>query len=399
MKTPEATGTEPLIDDEFTGEPSKRALKYIESRRQRGFPVVGVYCNYAPLELIKAMGATVAVLCAFSNKTIAKAEAVLPGNLCPLIKSSYGFVVTDTCPFYGLSDVVVAETTCDGKKKMYELIRDIKPLHVMDLPHMPDESEAEQSWTRAIRKLQRFLETHLQRHATDADIEEAIKETNRRNRKLHAIFEYLARRPSVMSWQELYDFTFLAQPATGQDMDPVLDAALAALERRVKKGIIYGSPDAPRILITGCPVSGDATKVFRIVEDVGGVVVAIDSCSGMKSYTDEIEEDTGDPVAALARRYLKIPCACMTPNTRRLTELDRYIDRFAPDVVIDVILHACHGYNVESHKVAEHVAGRNIPFLRIETDFSESDIGQIRTRVEAVLEMAGQDRGGGPTRR
>ncbi len=111
---------EPLIDDEFRGEPSKRAIKYIESRRQQGFPVVGVYCSYAPLEIIKAMGATVAVLCAFSNKTIAKAEADLPGNLCPLIKSSYGFVITDTCPFYGLSDVVVAETTCDGKKKMYE---------------------------------------------------------------------------------------------------------------------------------------------------------------------------------------------------------------------------------------------------------------------------------------
>jgi benzoyl-CoA reductase/2-hydroxyglutaryl-CoA dehydratase subunit BcrC/BadD/HgdB len=388
----DVTRTGPLIDDEFTGEPSKRALKYIESRRQRGSPVVGVYCSYAPLEIIKAMGATVAVLCAFSNKTIAKAEAALPANLCPLIKSSYGFVITDTCPFYGLSDVVVAETTCDGKKKMYELIRDIKPLHVMDLPHMPGEKEAEQNWAAAIRKLQRFLETRLQRHATDADIEEAIKETNRRNRALNAIFEYMARRPPVMGWQELYDFTFLAQPAVGPDMDPILDAALAGLEDRVKKGAVYGPPDAPRVLVTGCPVSGDATKVFRIIEEAGGVIVAIDSCTGMKSFMDETEEGTPDPVAALARWYLKIACACMTPNERRLTELDRYIDRFEPDVVIDVILHACHGYNVESHKVMEHVEGRSIPFLRIETDFSASDIGQIRTRVEAVLEMAGQDR-------
>src|SRR5208283_4372363 len=144
--------------------------------------------------------------------------------------------------------------------------------------------------------------------------------------------------------------TFLAQPSTGADMDPVLDAALAALKRRKGKGIAYGTPGAPRVLITGCPVSGDATKVFSITESAGGVVVAIDSCSGMKSYMDDIEEGTPDPAAALARRYLKIACACMTPNNRRLIELDRHIERARPDAVIDVTLHACHGFNVESHK-------------------------------------------------
>jgi benzoyl-CoA reductase/2-hydroxyglutaryl-CoA dehydratase subunit BcrC/BadD/HgdB len=379
-------GTRPLIDDEFVGEPSKRALQYIQSGRQQGSPVVGVYCGYAPLEVVKAMKATIAVLCAFSNNTIGSSEGVLPGNLCPLIKSSYGFIATDTCPFYGLSDVVVAETTCDGKKKMYELIRDLKPMHVMDLPHLPDEKEAQHNWAAMIRKLQGFLEDRLGRQASDDDIEEAIRDTNRKNRKMNAIFEFAARRPPAMNWKELYDLTFLAQPATAADMDGLLDASLTALAERVEKGVHYGALAAPRVLITGCPVAGDVTKVFKIIEEAGGVIVAIDSCTGMKAYMDEIEENTGDPVAALARRYLKIACACMTPNLRRLTELDRYIDRFKPDVVIDVILHACHGYNVESHKVMKHVREKGISFLRIETDYSMTDTAQIRTRVEAVLE-------------
>lgn len=375
-----------LINDEFTGEPSKRALKYIQSKRQQGFPVVGAYCTYAPLELIKAMGATVAVLCAFSEKTIAKAESDLPANLCPLIKSSYGFVISDTCPFYGLSDVIVAETTCDGKKKMYELIRHIKPLHVMDLPQMPDEEDSAAHWAGAIRKLQGFLETHLQRHATDEDVEQAIRETNRRNAKLRAIFGYLAKRPPLMNWEELYDFSFLAQPAMGSDMDPLLDSALVELDRRMERGIACGDPDAPRVLVTGCPISGDVTKVFTIIEQAGGTIVAVDSCSAMKPYMDDIEEATGDPVAALARRYLKIACACMTPNDRRLTQLDRYVEYFRPDAVIDVVLHACHGYNVESHKVMKHVRARGLPFLQIQTDFSTNDAGPMRTRIEALLE-------------
>jgi len=117
-------------------------------------PVAGIYCGYAPMEVIRAVGAVPAILCAFANKTIAAAEAVLPANLCPLIKSSYGFIITDTCPFFGISDAVVAETTCDGKKKMFELISEYKPMFVMDLPQLPDEKEALANWAVMITKLQ-----------------------------------------------------------------------------------------------------------------------------------------------------------------------------------------------------------------------------------------------------
>jgi len=88
-----------------------------------------------------------------------------------------------------------------------------------------------------------------------------------------------------------------------------------------------------------------------------------------------------------AERYLKLPCACMSPNRRRLDQLDRLITRFQPDVVIDVILNACHAYNVESYKIREHVKGQHgLPFLKIETDYMESDVKQLRTRVEALFE-------------
>ncbi len=321
-------GTRPLIDDEFAGEPAKRALQYLQSKRRQGHPVVGIYCGYAPLEIIRAMGAAVAVLCAFSDKTIKAGEATLPGNLCPLIKSSYGFIATDTCPFYGLSDIVVAETTCDGKKKMFELIRHLKPMHVMDLPHLPDEKEAEENWATMIRKLKRFLEEHLGRQASDADIEAAIKDTNRKNRMMNAIFDFAARRPPVINWKEIYDLTFLATPGSMADIGTLLLDSLRKLELRVERGIYFGNPDAPRVLVTGCPVAGDATKVFKIIEESGAVIVAIDFCTGMKGFMGEIEEETGDPIAAIARRYLKIACACMTPNERRLTDLDRSIERF-----------------------------------------------------------------------
>ena len=135
-------------------------------------------------------------------------------------------------------------------------------------------------------------------------------------------------------------------------------------------------------------MGGDANKVFRVIEEAGGVVVALDSCTGMKGYMQSAEEGTTDPVAAIAEKYLRLPCSCMTPNTNRLSELDRLIGMFKPHTVIDVILHACHTYNVESYRIGEHVKSRHgLPFLKIETDYSTSDVEQIRTRVEAVFEQ------------
>ena len=141
-------------------------------------------------------------------------------------------------------------------------------------------------------------------------------------------------------------------------------------------------------MVTGCPVGGDATKIFRIIEEAGGVVVALDACSGMKAFMGDIEENTGDPIGAIARRYLDIPCACMTPNRRRLDGISETIETFRPHMVVDFILQACHAYNVESHKVGEHIAAAHgLPLLKVESDYSDSDVGRIRTRVEAMIEM------------
>ena len=378
---------EPLVNDGFAGEHAKRVLGYIQSQREKGKNVVGIYCGYAPLEVIHAANAVPAVLCAFADKTIAAAEAVLPANLCPLIKSSYGFIITDTCPFYSLSEAVIAETTCDGKKKMFELISHIKPMFVMDLPQLPDEQEAKVNWTVMIRKLQSFLETTFGRKISDDDVEAEIKDANRKFDMMNRIFDFTRHQPPVISWSELYDLTFLAQPANFSDIAPLLEETIRKLEKRVADGVFFGDVNSPRVLVTGCPVGGDANKVFRIIEELGGNIVVLDSCTGMKAFMEKTAEDTADPYAALAERYLRIPCSCMTPNSRRLQELDKMIERFKPDAIIEVVLHACHSYNVESHKIREHAKNQHgLPYLKVETDFSAGDIEQIRTRVEALFD-------------
>lgn len=378
----------PLMNDGLDGLPAKRVLKYVEDKKEAGFPTVGIYCGYAPIELIQAMNIIPAVLCAFSEKPITTSEQVLPANLCPLIKSSYGFILEGTCPFFNMADAVIAETTCDGKKKMFELAAEVKPMHVMDLPQLPDETEALQNWTIMIKKLGRFLEETFGRKASNEEIETVIKKNNERNRLMKKIYDYAAMHPPLISWEEMYDIGFLALPAMADDSIPIIKEMLIRLENRIAGSNYFGNKNSPRVLVSGCPIGGDALKIFKIIEECGGLVVVPDSCTGMKTFLGEIEEGTNDPIEAIAKRYLDIPCSCMTPNQKRLTAMSKMVEHFKPDVIIDFVLTACHSYNVESYRVGTYVTEKHgLPYLKIESDYSGNDIGQIKTKVEALFEM------------
>lgn len=144
----------------------------------------------------------------------------------------------------------------------------------------------------------------------------------------------------------------------------------------------------PRILITGCPIGGVTEKVIRAVEDNGGVVVAFENCSGAKSQDRLVDEEAEDIYEAIARRYLDIGCSVMTPNANRLELMGRLIDEYQVDGVVEMTLQACHTYNIESSTIRRYVTTeKKIPYMSVETDYSQQDVGQLNTRVTAFLEM------------
>lgn len=131
----------PEIFEEFN-DARRNGFLTAKEFKEQGKPLIGSYCTFFPQELALSIEAGTVGLCSTSDETISEAEMDLPGNLCPLIKSSYGFAKTNKCPYFCFSDLVFGETTCDGKKKMYEIMRDFKPVHVMQLPNSKDSKEA-----------------------------------------------------------------------------------------------------------------------------------------------------------------------------------------------------------------------------------------------------------------
>ncbi|MBU2672381.1 double-cubane-cluster-containing anaerobic reductase [Hafnia paralvei] len=375
----------PAIFDHFSDARRQGFLTVLELKEQN-IPLVGTYCTFMPQEIALAAGAVVVSLCSTSDETIEEAEKDLPRNLCPLIKSSYGFGKTDKCPYFYFSDLVVGETTCDGKKKMYEYMAEFKPVHVMQLPNSADDDASRALWRSEILRLQSALEQQFNCTISEQDLRAAITLKNRERAALSSFYRLGQLNPPALSGSEILKVVYGA--TFKFDKNTLIDE-LNALSEKVRSEYQQGKrlEDRPRILITGCPIGGAAEKVVRAIEENGGWVVGYENCTGAKATEMQVSEE-GDVYDALTDKYLAIGCSCISPNTQRLTLLSQMIDEYQVDGVIDVILQACHTYAVESLAIKRHVRQQHdVPYMAIETDYSNSDIGQLNTRVSAFIEM------------
>lgn len=375
----------PEVFEEFA-EQRKNSFLAVKQLKDQGIPVVGSYCTYFPQEIAMAMGAATVSLCSTSDETIAEAEKDLPKNLCPLIKSSYGFAKTDKCPFFYFSDVVVGETTCDGKKKMYELMSKFKDTFVMELPNSQSENSLK-LWKKEIIRFKEYLEKKFDVEITEEQIREAVKVNNEARRSLKKLYEVMRHDPAPISGYDLFKvlygstFKFDRKQIPGE-----VNALVDKIEKEYAEGKMQEKK--PRILITGCPIGGATEKVIRAVEDNGGIVVTYENCSGAKSIDKLVDENNPDVYDAIARRYLNIGCSVMTPNPNRFELLGRLIDEYQVDGVVEMTLQACHTYNVETLSVRRFVnEEKHIPYINVETDYSQADIGQLNTRITAFIEM------------
>lgn len=364
------------------------AATSLKQLKEKGQKVIGFYCVYAPQEMVVAGGAMPVALCATKEEPIADGEKTLPRNFCPLIKSSYGFAVTDKCPFFLHSDLIVGETTCDGKKKMFELMSEFKPTHVMRMPQSYVSEADRQYWLAAVNELKGVLEETLATTLTEEKLRDAIRELNEERQLLQQLAQFMKYDPVPLSGQDLLKILW----ARNFVFDRVEFAAqvkelMDQLAEMVEAGQGAASQGAKRIIVTGVPTGLGAEKVLRIIEECGAVVVYIENCAGMKQYIDLVDESK-PPLEAIADKYLNTPCSCMSPNPRRHELISSLAREYKADGVVDIVWQGCHTYNVESRSLQNTVTKTTgLPFLHIETDYSQGDSEQIRTRIQAFLEM------------
>lgn len=365
-------------------------VKEILDHKAAGGIVVGTFCVYVPEELILAAGGVSVGLCAGTDFPAADAERVLPRNICPLIKSAVGFKLGRLCPYFESCDLVVGETTCDGKKKAWEILGKEVPMYVMETPQKTS-NRAQGIWRSEVGAFKVKLEEISGRKITPEALAESIKLVNEKRRALARLFELRKHSPSPISGK---DALLISQIAFYDDIKRFtakVNELCDELEERVKTAVPENG-GVKRILIAGCPMAIPNWKMHHVLETSGAQVVCEESCTGTRYFSNYVDESHGtldEMLDEIASRYIKTPCACFTPNDDRLDNVADYAREWNADGVIDYTLSFCHCYNIEHELLRRKLDDAGVPLMHIETDYSMGDAGQLETRVKAFLETLG----------
>ncbi len=359
-----------------------RLIEELLEVKRNGGKVVGGFCAYVPEEVVVAAGGRFVGVCGGTQFSIPYGEGILPRNLCPLIKSAFGFMVGNLCPYYKVLDLLVGETTCDGKKKAWEIFDYYMDVYKMELPQMKRDVDRE-AWFREVVLFKGKMEEISGRKIGEDELEEGIRLINKKRRALIHLYQLRKRNPSPISG---LDALLIAQVAYYDEPGRFAEK-LEKLCQELEEG--NHSYKGPRILVSGCPMPLPFWKVHRIIEGSGAIVVCEESCVGTRYFWNLVEErvpGVEGKLRAISDRYLNINCSCFTPNSERVEGIVRFSREYKVDGVIHFNLQFCTTYSMEFIKVKKRLEEEGIPLLEVETDYGLQDTGQLKTRIEAFVE-------------
>lgn len=353
----------------------------ISSCHAKGQKVAVSFCSHVPQEILEAAG-----ICSFRLPYMDgmkdSASKLLINNVCPIVKN-----VCDICedPAFSEVDLILAETSCDGKKKMYELLSCQERIYFYQAGQGADRDYVRPLIKSEVSYLIKEMKKRFDIEITDEAIREAATLVNAERESVLELMAIQQAAPASAWGGEIF------KALDDHRMLPDIRDRIAANRKTRDELLSKESPvpkSARRILITGCPMSGIYSKIINAVEQNGGVVVAFENCEAIKPAIRHFDTENEDILEAFADCYQNTACAIMSPNTLRFQLIENLAKEYAVDGILDVTLQTCHPYTVERDKMMRFCKDTlKIPYIAVETDTSDSDTGQLNTRITAFIEM------------
>ena len=356
-------------------------VQEIVDAKKNGTKMVGTFCIYVPDEIVLAADAIPVALCGGTAFSIPYAEKMFPRDICPLVKSTLGLAFSKTCPYAPIKDLAVGETTCDAKKKTWDILSKKVNFHVLEIPQKKTD-RARKLWREEVGEFAGRIEELTGSRLT-------AKLINRKRRLLGELDQLRRSAAPPISGRDALVVMQVALIDEPNRLCDALETLNAELRDRIRKGVSPFNDDAPRVIVLGCPSVMGNWKLHHLIETSGAAVVCDESCTGTRYFTHLVDEDgttVEEHLDALAQRYFRIDCSCFKPNDERIEKVVELVAQTKADAAVQYTLQYCHTYNIESIRVAGVLKDAGVPSLEIETDYAEEDTGPLRTRIEALLE-------------
>ena len=368
----------------------------IQAEKEKGKKVIGYMCLFAPTELILAADAIPVRVNSGWYDTSKLGDRVVPVEVCPVIRSTIGAKMIELSPFLEQSDALISVLTCDGMTKLGEILSDYKTIWGMNVPRVKDSTQSLRFWNDEIKQMKTRIEEFTGNKITRKKLKEAIEMSHRATKAFRRLQELRKGSPVIMGRDAmLVNQTFLWDDK--QRWTEKTEALCDELEKRAQRKDWVCAPDTPRVMITGTPMFWpDNWKLPSLVEEANplGIIVADEQCSGERILNDPVGVDEwsmDDMLNAIGERYLMAStCPCFTSkdgNQDRINWLLNKVKEWNVQGVIYYVVRGCMLYAMEYTRVKKALDKINIPVYYLDTEYTREDVGQLKTRIEAFLEM------------
>jgi benzoyl-CoA reductase/2-hydroxyglutaryl-CoA dehydratase subunit BcrC/BadD/HgdB len=368
----------------------------LAAEKEKGKKIIGYMCLFAPTELILAADAIPVRVNSGWYDTSKIGDRVVPVEVCPVIRSTIGAKMIGLSPFLEQSDALISVLTCDGMTKLGEILSDYKTIWEMNIPRVKDAPHSLRFWDDEIINMKKQIEQFTGNKITRKSLKAAIEQSQKATRVFRRLQDLRKGNPIIMG----RDAMLVNQAYLWDDKERWTEKASALcdeLEKRAERKDWVCPPDTPRVLVTGTPMFWpDSWKVPNLVEeaDPKGIIVADELCSGERILNDPVGVDEwtmDDMLNAIGERYLMAStCPCFTSsdgNEDRINWLLNKVKESNVQGVIYYVTRGCMLYAMEYTRVKKALDKINVPMYYLDTEYTREDVGQMKTRVEAFLEM------------
>lgn len=348
--------------------------------KSAGKKVLGYRCLFVPEEIIDAAGILPYPIFG-TTEVVSQADSYFQPNMCEFIRNIFDLALKGRLDFL---DGIALCNTCDAVRKLYDHWNAYIKTPFCYMINNPQRQFTEAGFQYQLEELQQFRQalSGLTGVAiSDAALEKSIRLHNETRNLLREVYEFRKPDPPMLSGEEALDIVMGAMILPKARANELLRQLIGELKQRQQSPVNPG----PRIMITGSII--DHPGLITMVEESGGVVVSDDLCTATRYFWYKVSEK-GDAMAALARHTTEKPvCSCMHPAEARFEYMMELVREYNVQGVIYFNLMYCDPFLYEGVLFKKKFEDKGIPTIALETEHTPSGIGQLKTRVQAFLEM------------
>lgn len=352
---------------------------------------VGTFCVMVPPELVEAAGALPVRLCSGSYTAYSIGDDLVPRDACPLVKSVIGFEEMAVSPLYQNCALMIIPVTCDCKKKLAGMLERYGPTEVLYVPSSKKEDSETDEYLWELYRLIPALEQAAGNRITPRTLAESINRRGYAQYEMNRFLSFRRHVPALIHGSQVMAVMNALSYMPAADWGRDLHRLNEELSRRLEQKEFAVKENRPRILITGSPIAFPNMKIPLLIEEMGGILAADETCMGERSLRDPLvirDRSFDGMMRALAARSVR-PCTCptFTDNSQRICRIRQMIRDHQIQGVIYHVLRGCLVYDYEYPILEEELGKENIPIIRVESDYNEEDVEQLRIRIEAFIEL------------